>query len=262
MKLTLALFICFFLACSCSHITPKTVPDPVKSSEPSQEDLSKLNEEIERLLKTPAPYTLEPDMDQKPADWVNFVPQIESFDHPVDEEMDEALKVALDRAERDGAKDIVWVFSTSGGLLDSGSKIVQMMERSPVKVHCVIDGRGMSAGFYILQGCFSRHMTERSVLMVHEASLGLQEGFRGTRWAFEDLAKNLEVMNHAMAVEETRYSNLKTEELEAKIKGFDWFMGSDEALKNGFVDSVLSDADDEAVLLRSKTNGSGQDPKP
>jgi ATP-dependent protease ClpP protease subunit len=68
-----------------------------------------------------------------------------------------------------GAQYVIIHINSPGGSVYAGSIMAQLIETTPATTVCLVDGYGMSMAMYILASCDIRLMTERSILMIHQA---------------------------------------------------------------------------------------------
>lgn len=124
---------------------------------------------------------------------------------------------------------------SEGGEVDAGFALTKAIEASPVPVICIVDGQAASMAFYILQSCDVRAMTPRSSLMMHQVTLiGAIKASN-----IKTLQKQVETYNKAMVGQCSAKMKLPANEIADKIADGDWWMGADEALMVGAVDSVV-----------------------
>ncbi len=137
----------------------------------------------------------------------------------------------------DGATAVTVHINSPGGSVFAGFKMGQALERSKLKSVCVVDGMAASMGFYILQSCTERTMTDRSLLMGHAPATSTS----GMEQEMANTLALLKALNHAMATHITARSNMTLAEYLQKIAGGgELWLTSDEALRWGFVDSIAS----------------------
>jgi ATP-dependent protease ClpP protease subunit len=171
------------------------------------------------------------------------------FDRDVDDEGVDAAIKEIDKANDNGAKAIVLELDTYGGSVDAGRKLVKAIERSKAPVHCVADGNAMSMGFYLLQSCDTRTMTDESVLMIHGITSGGE--FAGKAYQWESRASMLQHEDEAFCKHEARRMKLTAEQLCEKVRFTEWFLDADEALSVQAVDAVASSYKEVANALRA-----------
>lgn len=132
---------------------------------------------------------------------------------------------------------IVFEIHTSGGDVGAGFKLAKRIEQFHGAVICVIDGDGVSEGFYILQSCDMRLMTRRSRLMVHEPYYPKAEVLNSMRLI--DLLKAQQVLVFSWTEHVAKKMKLTAPQLRAKLKAGDWWMTCDDALAAGAVDGLV-----------------------
>lgn len=146
-------------------------------------------------------------------------------------------------------KGFILEINSGGGSVDDGFLLSKAIENSTVPVHCVVDGDGMSMAFYILQSCTIRMMTKRSVLMIHQPSVGGTSG--GNVNQLLELGEYLDNLYNAMVEHCTRRTLLTPAQLKAKIDKRAWWMGHEEALKLRVVDFVVTTTDDAFIIAKA-----------
>lgn len=134
-------------------------------------------------------------------------------------------------------KGFILELNSPGGEVDPGFLLAKAIENAGVPVHCMVDGEGMSMGYYILQSCTTRHMTKRAVLMIHGPSMFGQMGGNSNR--FQEMTDGLSALNKAMIEQYVARMKITKKELEAKILTKAWYLNWEEALKVGAIDSVV-----------------------
>lgn len=159
----------------------------------------------------------------------------------ITEEMATAFVGAMEVLNEASIKHILIEIDTTGGSVDAGFKIAKAIEESDVAVTCVVDGAAISMGFYILQACPIRIMTDRSVLMVHEPSIDTIIRGNSIEWAKEGkrLSRVLEVLTDAMNHHLCRRLDMSFKDFTKRIHGDEWWMSADEAAKVKAVDLVV-----------------------
>jgi ATP-dependent Clp protease protease subunit len=124
---------------------------------------------------------------------------------------------------------------SEGGEVDAGFALTKAIEASPVPVICIVDGQAASMAFYVLQSCDVRAMTPRSSLMMHQVTLiGAIKASN-----IKALQKQIDTYNKAMVGQCAAKMKLTSAQISAKIADGDWWMGTDEALEVGAIDSVV-----------------------
>lgn len=138
----------------------------------------------------------------------------------------------MDAQEAAGAGELVIDIDSSGGDVDAGFALIRRLDARRIIVYCVVDGWAASMGFAILQSCDSRLMTNRSLVMTHEAYITNASG--------GDDAEYLAAVNETLAAQCARRLNLTIERYKAKVAaGVRWWMRPAEALSVGAVDRVV-----------------------
>lgn len=131
----------------------------------------------------------------------------------------------------------VVIIDSQGGLMDASIEIRNAI-KAHGKVRCQVRGMAYSGAFAILGGCAVREMTKASKLMTHEPKVVVRNPVdRLELWElFMHVMKATQDWN-ALCRERLK---MTAAEYEAKVKGTDWFLDWQEALKVTAVDRVLN----------------------
>lgn len=165
-----------------------------------------------------------------------YVPVI-YFDGQVTQSSVDAAIGVIEIANEYHAHAIVLEIDTPGGNVDAGKRLVKTMERSKAPIDCVVDGDAMSMGFYILQSCTTRTMTDDSVLMVHGISAGVE--FQGKVFQLQSQVDQLKAEDRAFCVHEAQKLTLTADQLCQKVHYREWYLNAPEALRVHAVDVVV-----------------------
>lgn len=159
------------------------------------------------------------------------------LEQKIDDDAAEGMQAALDQLAKSRPKEIRIIINSDGGELDGGFAISQMIERYPAKVTCIIDVRAQSMASAILQSCDVRVMTSRGMLMMHQAHLTCEDC---EEHRLLTAAQDIRTITHQLAVQSCQKAKVKPAEwLEKTANGHQWMLTPDEALKLGFIDSVI-----------------------
>lgn len=147
---------------------------------------------------------------------------------------------AFVEAQEEKPEIIVFEMNTTGGNVDEGFLISKAIEESTVPVICVVDGEALSMGFYILQSCPRRVMTNRSRLMVHDAGLVLPGGTRLTPALARNYLRQLDSLVEGMDQHwgKRLKMDLKKFKQTMAAKG-DWWMTAKQAEEIGAIDTRI-----------------------
>lgn len=148
-----------------------------------------------------------------------------------------------------GFKGFILELNTPGGEVYSGFLLTKAIEEAGVPVHCLVDGKAMSMGYYLLQSCTTRNMTKRSVLMIHGPSMS--GSIDGNTNELQELTDNLSSLNKAMIEHCVARMKISRKELADRISTRAWFLNWEEALKVGAVDKIVKDYAEELDLAKS-----------
>lgn len=153
-------------------------------------------------------------------------------------------EVRLDSAERvikglkaasQSGQPIYLVIDSPGGSVLDGAKVVSAMESSSVPIYTVCNGLCASMAFIIHQYGTKRLATDRAILMAHPASGGAS----GT---LEQMTSQISMFTgyvNKMSAYVAKRAGLTFEQFHAKYISEMW-LDSEDAKKNGFVDSLVS----------------------
>jgi ATP-dependent protease ClpP protease subunit len=136
-----------------------------------------------------------------------------------------------------GLPNIKVVLTTNGGALDCAFgmyDLIRQVDRT-VQVDTLAMGYCYSAGMVVLQAGRRRLATPHTTLMIHE-TLTIQFGKMSE--VEEDVRFAKELTDRMFAVL-TERSKVKPSTLRKRIKGRNWWLTADSALKYGFIDDVV-----------------------
>lgn len=145
---------------------------------------------------------------------------------------------ALETLAAAGKKNIVIEINTEGGELMAGFLLAKAIEEYPGHVTCVVDQLAASEGFYILQSCETRVMTQRALLMAHEPMIGLGDGHLNGR-ALREVLTMQQNITRSWAVHASARMKVSTQEFLEKIDQGDWWLDAKTALQLGAVDRLV-----------------------
>lgn len=228
------------LACSSAHANQVPgLPDPPPATAPTIVPIPPHVAGLDQLMKQL--------MEDAPKD----APKLVCKKHPcaqgyrlagkIDDDSAETFEGFMQAAEAAHADIILIELNTLGGSLRAAHEISRLIEHSPARVVCLVDGDAVSAGMYILASCDTRVMTKRSDLMVHQVALMSSEGSRVTESTVENqqgmmrvsTRQYLEWVVHRM--KGVTYPSI----LARTANDREWWMDWQEALKIGAVDKVV-----------------------
>ncbi len=181
-----------------------------------------------------------------------LIPRI-GFDVGVDEASVNLTIAFMESVTAQGATALVIEFNTPGGSVDDGFRLAKAIEASPIPVHCIVDGEAASMGFYLLQSCTTRTMTDRSSLMAHEPAIGVGS-FYGQKVKWQNIFERLRVMSSSLNHHMAKRLNISFEEFQKRVDNKDWWMTSEEALAVKAVDAVVPSV--AVMLIELQTTGS------
>lgn len=178
-----------------------------------QEAESESIDEVQYLLKTRAIY-LYGDIDEESV--LKFTAQLHFLEF--------------------SSSDPITVFLNSGGgSTKDGYGLVDLLRQSPCHITIKVFGGACSIAAAILQGADRREMSENSEFMIHNGSVMAGELKTND---VEDLVGQTLKENHRYHQILATRSGQKIEQIAAWCKG-DKYMDAEEAVANGFADTVI-----------------------
>lgn len=133
-------------------------------------------------------------------------------------------------------KPILLYVSCRGGSLDDGMSVIDAIENSLTPVYTINIGYAYSMGFLIGLAGHKRFCTKNAMFLMHD----------GTDFIMDSSAKAIDRLefNKRMEARLKQYvishSKITQEEYEQKYR-VEWYMFSDEAKENGFVDFIIGE---------------------
>lgn len=167
---------------------------------------------------------------------------------------DENMKAIIDLIngvyDREDIKLVMLELNTEGGSVDAGLLLSKIIERTPKKVVCVVDGEADSMGYYILQSCDVRYMTKRSSLMIHWPRF-TYPNFSGESIDYQNVADRLKALQEGMIEHMCRKTAVSNSQMTKKLDGGrQWWVSWREAVKLRMIDEAfdsLSEARKKAL---------------
>lgn len=176
------------------------------------------------------------------------------FHDTVDERSIAIALRGMETFKKRGVNSILVDIDTPGGNVAEGKKLAIALETYHAPVTCVVTGKAMSMGFYLLQSCDLRLATKDAQLMAHEPYT-LLTGFGlpvNRKWLLSQMA------DHDKGVDEfvphmARKMKKSEKEIRAKILTEDWNMTSEQGVAEGALDGVcIGTADVRHSLLNDE----------
>lgn len=153
--------------------------------------------------------------------------------------------IEFNRADKDipiaQRKPIKIAIHTPGGLLDATMSLVGICELSKTPIYTYNVGIAFSAGLLILLAGHKRYCLPGSRIMIHSGSGGAAGTFEQVESATNDYKKLIAQMREYII----RRTNI-TPQVLGKRKANDWYLYTEDQIKYGIVDEILTDLD---VLL-------------
>ena len=231
-----------FVAVLCVFMLSCASAPPKYSTTASTTNQIKFDFNLDEVIK-PKPKLEAPKGD-------HYVPLI-MLNKEIDEgSVDDVLDL-LDQAEEAKVLAVIIELNTPGGSVPDGFRLSKRIENFPVPVILLVDGEAASMGYYLLQSGSTRLMTRRSILMLHQPSLGGMIYGNPEKWI--SIADMLKAMSDAMAEHMARRMFVSVDYVKSRINGGQmWWMGCLEALETGAVDEAY-DTDIEVIESYRKT---------
>jgi ATP-dependent Clp protease protease subunit len=154
----------------------------------------------------------------------------------------EAVNASHHDPSQDPVEAVVFIIDTPGGSMMAGTVIAEELQGLETPLVCVVDSHAYSMGFFLLENvCPVRLATSRASLMVHEphfsGDVTLNNPKRGD---FQSISESLRVETEAWLARCAERMDLSLAELAARIRGQEWWLTADEALKAHAVDGVVT----------------------
>lgn len=139
-------------------------------------------------------------------------------------------------------KPITLMLDSSGGSIQAGFKLIDLMNACPCAIRTIALGCAASMGAVILAAGTKGHrfISPRSKVMLHEPQLG-GYGVSGSTTQIESVANDLKTMRDTINQMLCEYTGKDTETMK-KATSYDHYFTAEEALKFGLVDEIVSDA--------------------
>lgn len=124
--------------------------------------------------------------------------------------------------------------NSEGGELSSALSIVDLIERSEVPIHTIIEGEAASAATLISVVGHKRFITKNSHMLIHQ----VRGGMWGKMQEFEEEIQNMKMYSDKLIQIYKKTTHLSEEKL-TKILKKDILWDSKKCLKNGLVDEII-----------------------
>lgn len=133
---------------------------------------------------------------------------------------------------------ILYCFSL-GGDIDLCNSIIDTISCSKTPVYTVNVGRCMSAAAYIYISGHKRFMFPKSYFLFHQGSGSVSGSYSEVDSQMEDYKKKVAALTELMK----KYTKYQEKEISKNIKK-EWYVSSDEAIKNGVCDKIIESLDE------------------
>lgn len=134
------------------------------------------------------------------------------------------------------AKPIEIIIDSYGGLVYQCMGLLGVMNKSATPIHTIATGAAMSCGFMILIHGHKRFAYEHATPMFHQVSSGFWGKYKDMEEDYKE-TKRLQKKFEKLTLEKTKITKSKLKEI-VKTK-YDWYMDSEEALKEGVIDEII-----------------------
>ena len=149
--------------------------------------------------------------------------------HEINKEDD---KKAVEKRE-----PIQLILNSPGGHVYYGFGLVDAVESSKTPVHILVQGQAMSMALPILCVGHQRSMSKRSTLMYHEISWETGQEKLGYHKQEAKEGERLQKMYDGVILQYTKVTQKKLDEVKGRNQ--EWYITPDQALKLGFIDSII-----------------------
>jgi ATP-dependent protease ClpP protease subunit len=134
------------------------------------------------------------------------------------------------------AREPIIYINSPGGELQASLQIAEAV-KAKGRVRCVVTGLAASGAFAVFQSCASRSMVKGAKLATHEPRIATREPIERTSMAI--IMLSLELTTEQWNAFCSQKLRLTAKEYESRVKGRDWVMEWQEALKVGATDYAL-----------------------
>lgn len=173
------------------------------------------------------------------------------FNTPVTYETVEVAISHLAWLESQGYKEAYLILDSPGGSVIDGAKLMSYMKYSNVKVHTVCDGICASMAAQLFEVGKVRYMTDKSILMFHPASGGLQGTLEQMLNQLVMIKKYVDRMDAEVALR----SGIPYDDFKNRLVSEYW-IESEDAINENLADKLayfsFSRADEEALNIQNE----------
>lgn len=155
----------------------------------------------------------------------------------IDRDNTMAIIAGLQEAERQSLPVLLEIDSEGGGV-PYGWLLAKVIERSEIKVRCMVDGNAFSMGLFFMAACDERVATARSNFMLHQPTVILDT--RGFPEKILNEYEELASIWRTLCRSTSSYSKIPYETCMEKTKGgAQWFLDAHQALELGLIDEIV-----------------------
>jgi ATP-dependent Clp protease protease subunit len=164
------------------------------------------------------------------------------FGNVIDENtVAQAMRTLEMYSRRTPGCDITIILDSPGGSVSAGFRLYDYIQELRLRGHYItvkVMGSAFSHGVTILQAADERIMTENAFLLIHETQIDGASG-NFTQVYTEGRERVKMYQDKLLNVLASRSTKSKAY-IAKKWKNSEWFMNAEEALRNGFIDSIQS----------------------
>ena len=129
----------------------------------------------------------------------------------------------------------IWLhINSGGGDVFAILSCIHLIENNKININTIVEGQACSAATILSMVGKTRQITQNSYMLIHNIS----SGFWGKMHEFEDEIKNLKLLTNDIRKMYTKYTNIKTKQLDQLLKK-DLLLHGKICLSYGLVDETI-----------------------
>jgi ATP-dependent protease ClpP protease subunit len=129
----------------------------------------------------------------------------------------------------------IWLhINSGGGDVFAILSCIHLIENNKININTIVEGQACSAATILSMVGKTRQITQNSYMLIHNIS----SGFWGKMHEFEDEIKNLKLLTNDIRKMYTKYTNIKTTQLDQLLKK-DLLLHGKICLSYGLVDEII-----------------------
>ena len=129
----------------------------------------------------------------------------------------------------------IWLhINSGGGDVFAILSCIHLIENNKININTIVEGQACSAATILSMVGKTRQITQNSYMLIHNIS----SGFWGKMHEFEDEIKNLKLLTNDIRKMYTKYTNIKTKQLDQLLKK-DLLLHGKICLSYGLVDEII-----------------------